>query len=271
MLPVLIIVPLATAVITFLLYRHVGKREFLRLDIVQFLYAFVFIPIMFLWMKTFLLYFARNEIGAPVNDTQLFVIDSAFSVIFLYISAFVAIHSLTKTFEIKVRRDPLYDIIEHAEKFHLWISHTFMYYLIMMLFVLLALTNILFPIDVEMDKKMFFVLLGLGWFAGLLGYASVMLSNFTKNAFMRLMKIGFGLGFTILVIAYFLFNPRFSPEYLVYWFVTNIFLTLVASSFLIERSESMTRFLNRFHHKHKDGWQAGNFLLLEDFLKEKKP
>jgi hypothetical protein len=270
MLPVLIIIPIATFVIAFLLYRHVGKREFMRLDIVQFLYAFVIIPIAFVWMKAFILYFARNEIGAPINDTQLFVLDSAFSVIFLYLSSFVAIHSLTKTFEIQAQRDPLYDIIEHAEKFHLWISHTSMYFLVMLLFVMLGLMNIYFPLAVNMSKNAFLAFLFLGYLAGILGYASISLSNFTEKAFMRLMKLGFGFGFSALVTMYFVFDPKFSASYVMYWFVLMSFSSLVASSFFIERSDRLKGYINRFHHKHKDGWTQGNFLLLEDLVKKRK-
>lgn len=270
MLPVLIIVPLAAILIAFLLYRHVGKREFMRLDIVQFLYAFVIIPITFVWMKAFILYFARNELGTPITENQLFIVDSAFSVIYLYLASFVAIHSLTKTFELKAQRDPLYDILEHAEKFHLWISHTFMYYLLMLLFVMLAIMNIFFPLAVSVSKNLFYIFLFLGYLIGILGYAAVALSNFTEKAFMRLMKLGFGLGFVCLVVAYFLFDPKFSPSYIMYWFILLAFSSVMASSFFIERSENLTRFMNKFHHKHKDGWSQKNFLLLEDIAKKRK-
>lgn len=270
MLPVLIIVPIAAALIAFLMYKHVGKRDFMRFDIVQFLYAFVFIPIVFLWMKAFILYVAQNEVGGTISNTQIFIIDSAFSVIFLYFSSFVAIHSLTKTFEIKAKRDPLYDILEHAEKFHLWISHTFIYYLAMIIFVMLALMNLAIPIEVNMSKNAFFLFLVLGYFAGVLGYSSVALSNFTEKSFMRLMKLGFGVGFSILVISYFAFDPRFTPSYIMYWLVLSIFSSLVVSGFIIERSENLTGFMNRFHHKHHEGWKQGNFLLLEDLVKKRK-
>lgn len=270
MLPILIIVPVAAALIAFLMYKHVGKRDFMRLDIVQFIYAFVFIPIVFLWMKTFILYFAQNEVGGSISNTQLFILDSAFSVIFLYFSSFVAIHSLTKTFEIKAQRDPLYDILKHAEQFHLWISHTFIYYISMILFVMLALVNIYIPLDVTMSKNAMYSLLIVGTFAGALGYAIVALSNFTAKSFMRLMKLGFGIGFTVLAVCYFAFDPRFTPSYIVYWVVFTVFSSLVISGFLIERSDRLTRFMNRFHHKHKEGWTQGNFLLVEDFVKKRK-
>jgi hypothetical protein len=49
-----------------------------------------------------------------------------------------------------------------------------------------------------------------------------------------------------------------------------IFSSMVASSFMIERSENLTGFINRFHHKHKEGWSQGNFLLIEDIAKKRK-
>lgn len=270
MLPVLLVIPVATMLVTFLLYRHVGKREFMRFDIIQFLYSFVFVPISFVWMKAFILYFARNELGAPMSDTQLFIIDSAFSVIFLYFASFVAMHSLTKTFEIKAKRDPLYDIIEDSEKFHLWITHTSLYYLIMILFVMLGLMNIAVPLNVQMGKPLFFTFLGVGYFGGFLGCAAVMLSNFNEGSFMRLIKLGFGFSFTVLAVSYFVFDPRFSPNYIVYWNLLIMFFSLMSSSFLIERSDRLTKFINRFHHKHKEGWSQENFLLLEDLVKKRK-
>lgn len=259
-----LLIPFATTITTFLLYKHVGKRDFFRLDIVQFLYAFVFTPIMFLWMKAFLAYAARNEIGIPMSQNQLFALDSAFSIIFLYFTAFVAIHSLTKTFEIKAQKDPLYDIIEHAEQFHLWISHISLYLLGLLFLVMLGIMNIFVPLDLQMTKPIFWLLIVIGVFMGSLVYAAIWLSNFNEKSFMRVMKLGFGVGLSTLIFAYFLFQPKFGASNVLYWIIFAVYSSMVSHSFFLERSERFGNHLRKYHHKYEEGWKKGNYLLLSE-------
>ncbi len=258
----LILIPIFTALAGFLLYQQVGKREFLKLDAVQFIYAFVLSPLTFIWLKSFLLYFAKNEVNPNLSQTELFAIDTTFSVGFLFFYAFVVIHSLTKSFEMKRHRDPLYDVLADSESFHLWISHTFMYSLLMILVTLLALTNLFLPLNLVLDKPVFYVILTLGGLVGFVGFAAVYLSNFTEYKFMKLMKLIFATLFSILVLANFILDPKFGASFVVYWTVFSAFGSLVFSSFILEKSQRSRHFMDRFSHKHDQGWTKGNFLTL---------
>lgn len=267
MLWILVTIPVVTPLVGLLLYRQVGKKEFLKLDIVQFVYAFVLGPIAFVWMKSMLYFLSRNEIGATLTPNQLFFIDTAFSVIFLYFSAFVAIHSLTKTFEVKLQKDPLFDILAHSEKFHLWISHTSIYTLGGLIFMLLGLTNLALPLAIELTRTAFFIILTAALVLGFILYAGIWLSNFTANKFLRLVQLIFGFYFIIQIFAYFFASPSFSGEYIVYWFIVMIFASMVFSFQVISRSQKSRNWINKLHHKHRDGWSENNFLLILDKLR----
>lgn len=264
---ILILIPFATVVTAFLLYRQVGKRDFFKLDIVQFVYAFVLSPLSFVWLKSFLLYFAKNETTHVLSQNQLFLLDTAFSVIFLYLYAFVVMHSLTKTFEVKLQRDPLFDILEHSEQLHLRISHTSMYMLIGLIFTLLAITNMFFPIQSNLTQIGMYTLFGIGVAAGFVAYAGIWLSNFTKGNFLRIIKLIYGVYFMVLIVAYFVFDLRFSGDYGLYWFVFSMLSGMVLASQLFQRSERSRKLVNRFHHKHKEGWSEDNFLTILEKLR----
>lgn len=268
---VLIVIPAATMLTTFLLYKQVGKRDFMKLDIVQFLYAFVFSPLVFVWLKSLLLYMVRNETELQLDQSQLFLLDTTFSLIFLYLYAFIVIHSLTKTYEVKLQRDPLFDILEHAEDFHLWISHTSVYFLSGVLIALLGLTNLFIPVSLELDFLGMFgvvlIALGIGW----LGFSAIWLSNFTEGRFLRLIKLFFGIDLTVLILAYFWHGPSFTGSYAVYWFSTMIFAGVISASQIVKRSARSRKMLQKFHHKHAEGWAENNFLLIRDKIRKKTP
>lgn len=268
MFAILILLPVLTSLAAFLLYKQAGKREFLKLDLVQFIYAFILSPLAFIWIKSFILFFAKNEINPNLSQNELFVIDTGFSVLFLFFYAFVVIHSLTKSFELKKYHDPLYDIVTHVESFHLWISHTFMYSLTLLFIALLSLTNVFIPLSVELNKITFYSLLLLGSFCGLLAFSAIWLSNFTEYKFMKLMKLIFALFFVIHILINFFVDPDFNSHYFVYWFVFALFGSTVFASYFVEKSKRSQRFLERFHHKA--GWGRENFLtILEKTLPDR--
>lgn len=258
----LILIPLATVSAAFLLYRQVGKRDFFKLDIVQFMYAFVFSPLAFIWMKSLLLAIVRNEVGFILSPNQVFIIDTTFSVIFLYIFAFIAIHSLTKTYEVKLQRDPLFNILAHSEQFHLWISHTVIYLLTGLIFLLLGFVNLWLPVSLETSRFEFFSMVSVGVVLGFVLFSAIWLSNFTAYKFLRLIKLVYGIYFSLLCVAYFVASPNFSGSYVLYWFVTSTFFGLLIASQVVKRSERSRKFIRRFHHKHRQGWSEQNFLLL---------
>jgi hypothetical protein len=204
-------------------YRFNGKKELIKFDIVQFIYSFVLAPIGFVWFKTFLYSLLQTELRQGFSSRSIFIIDTAFSVYFMYIFAFVVIHSLTKSFQIKTVEDPLYDIFHHSEYFHLWLTHIVFFGGSMLMLTFFAIVNIYFPLDFSANKSLFYVLVFSGFLAGVLFFISLWMADPKQEGahFLRLMKLLAGLIFVILVGMYFTFSPPFSAQYLFFWW--NLF------------------------------------------------
>jgi MFS family permease len=266
MLSFLAIVPLASILSALWIYRRTGRRDFLKFDAVQFIYAFILAPLLFVWLKSFLFYLLRQEIDIRLNSTEMFIIDTAFSVVSLYVYAFIVIHSLTKSFELKRYSDPLYDVFTHSEALHLWISHTAMYTGGMTIFTLLSMVNVLAPAQVETTQVFFYLMLILGFLAGTFGFAGIWLSNFTDSpVFLKIMKIFVALYFSLHVGVYFILSPAFNASNIVYWMIFMAYFAMAGCSFLFERSERASGWFDRFHHKN--GWKKGNFLVSKSGFK----
>lgn len=244
----LFLIPVLAILVGLLSYKHNGKRELIRLDLVQFIYAFVIYPLMFVWLKSFLYYLLSKELEIRLSVTEMFVIDTFFTVIMLFVFAFLIIHALTKSFNLKYYRDPLYDIFEHSEYYHVWLSHLGMYFGMMLLFVLLAILNIFFPFEIAPNREFFFFILFSGLGVGLLGFLGLWLSDSEETQFMRLIKLGIAAFFTVLVVAYFALDPKFNLLYGWYWFTAMGFFSMVICSFLFEKSQKAKSLADRFKH-----------------------
>jgi hypothetical protein len=245
----LFLVPLLGALSTLWLYRHTGKKEFFKFDLVQFIYGFIVLPLLFVWLKSFLFVIMRRELEITLSVTELFIIDTFFSVLFLFVFAFVVIHSLTKTFSLKYERDPLYDIFEHSEYYHLWLSHVVMFGGIMAVISFLSVLNLWVPFEIALSKLQFYGVLLVGMVLGLVAYIGTRQANYGTGQFMRLMKLTFGLFFLIHVVAYLLFDPAFNAGFGFYWFTFMGFAMAVLCSFRFDRSERAVRLANKFKHR----------------------
>lgn len=257
MINVLYLVPTFAIISAVLMYRLNGKKEFLKIDLVQFFYAFVLTPMLFVWLKTFLYFLLRVEVNIQLSTIQLFLLDTAFSLFFMYVFAFVVIHSLTKTFFLKRVRDPLYDVFAHSEFFHLWLTHLIMYIGGMVLISGLSIFNLWFPLEFDMSQINFYLINVFGLIAGFGVFMIIWLSDPKQDSanFMRLMKLSFGFFFLIHVVVYFVINPPFSAAYGLYWGSLNIFTALVLCSLFAYRSERAQSFFEKVsdYLKHH-GW-----------------
>ena len=235
----LYLIPLFAVVSGVLLYRHNGKREILKLDLVQFFYAFVIAPLFFIWIKTLVYILLKTQLGGQISQTHAFVVDTAFSLLALYIFAFVVIHSLTASFQRKMLQDPLYDIFAHSEFFHLWLSHIVMFAGAQLIVTIVAGLNLFYPLQFAVSTQSFYALCAAGVITGVFGFLGVLLSDPKQDGanFMRLMKIIFGVFFILHVVAYFLLTPTFAGAAGVFWFSFFFFSTLVGCSLFVYRSE----------------------------------
>src|SRR3989344_326284 len=272
------LIPVLSMLSALALYRKNGRREILKFDVVQFWYAFVLVPVLFVWFKSFLFFTLRDELNlyrtaadfcrnlqqlAPqltncdaynynqgstnLSLTGLFIADTVYSVVFLFVYAFVVIHSLTKSLENKRYKDPLYDVFKHSEALHLWISHVFIYVGVMVLISLLSLMNVWFPLQVSINKWQFYLMLTIAVGTGVITFGGMWLSIF-KESFWRLMKLVIGLFFLVHAAVYFLFDPTFSKQHLMYWMILIFFTTMVVLSFFFEKSNKAVNFFERMAH-----------------------
>lgn len=266
MIAILLLVPVLATITALLMYQFNGKKEIIKLDIVQFLYSFVLAPILFVWSKTLLYVLLRSEPGLELTSPQLFVIDTLFSLLFIFIFAFIVMHSVTKSINLKVFHDPLHDIFKHSEYFHLWISHLVIFIGTGFIFTVLSVVNIFFPLDLSFDRSVLFLLVTVGSFFGLIGFLSIWLSDPKQHSahFLRLIKLSAGLFFLIHSSAYFLLDVTFTAKYSLFWFNSSAFAALVISLFFVNRSERALTVTEKIAHwfKHR-GWDTRVQLFLQ--------
>lgn len=232
-------------------YRFHGKKELIKFDIVQFIYSFVLAPIGFVWFKTFLYGLLQTELHQGFSSRSLFIIDTAFSVYFMYLFAFIVIHSLTKSFQLKSARDPLYDIFHHSEYFHLWLTHLVVFAGSMILVGFFAVINVFFPLEFNVAKPLFYSIAGSGFVAGILFFVALWLADPKQEGanFLRLMKLLAALIFIILVAVYFTFSPSFSSMYLFFWMSLFAFAGVVGCSAFAYKSVTVQSWFSRLVSK----------------------
>lgn len=253
----LLLVPILTFGSALVLYRFTGRKQFFKLDSIQFFYAFILSPVFFIWAKTLFFTLIRNELAIALSQNEIFVLDTIFTTLLLYIFAFVVIHSLTKTFNLRTSDDPLYDIFYHSEYFHLWVTHLVMFGGLMTVLSVFAIANIFFPLNITVGTSVFRAIVATGVLGGTIGFLGIWLSDPQQaRNFMRVMKLLFGVFFIIHVAFYFMFNPTFSSAYVLYWWSVFAYATMVSYSLFAYKSTRVQTFITKISNsfKHKE-WE----------------
>lgn len=228
-------------------YRFVGKKEFAKFDFVQFVYAFVVAPVVFIWFKTFLHGLLQNQTELLLSPQTIFLIDTAFSVYFLYIFAFIVIHSLTKSFRVKMLKNPLHDLFHHSEYFHLWLTHVITFAGGMVTVAFFSVVNAFIPATINLGINSFYSIIVLAIASGVAFFIGLWMSDPRQDEanFMRIMKLVAAVLFIVLVGVYFGFNPAFSSEYVFFWFGLFAFASIVSCSAFAYKSVRAKNFFER--------------------------
>lgn len=245
---IILLLPLLVVISSVLIYQYNGRREFIRFDLVQFVYAFLFVPVMYVWLKNLLFYLLRQELDLNLSVAQIFAADTAFSVLFMFMYAFIVIHSLTKSFELKRERDPLYDLTKDSEFLHLWVSHLVFNFGMTLIISIISFTNIFIPLVTDINKPVFYAMLIGGIILGIGLFVSVWLSNFSAN-FVRVMKLFYGLFFTLHVGMYFIFNPSFNNTHGIFWVTLMALSAFMFCTLFFERYERPMNWIQKLHYK----------------------
>jgi hypothetical protein len=139
---------------------------------------------------------------------------------------------------------------------HLWISHLGLYFFALLVATVLSLLNVYFPLDVELSRVWFLALLPAGGLSGGVLFIAVWLSNFTKSKFMKINRLMFAFHFFAHLAMYFLLSIEFNMRFITYWFFFSCFLTTNILSIFFEKSQRLMLIIDRWHHKHPDGWSG---------------
>lgn len=244
----LVLLPVAMILGSLFAYRFNGRREILRFDLVQFLYAFILTPVIFVWGKVLLFLLVKNGLNTGASEMTYLWLDSVFSLVFLYVFGFELLHSLTKSVSLQVSRDPLYDIFHHLEYFHLWLTHLIVFGGGLLIMTILGTANVFFPLDLQLTQAVFYAILATGLLTGSLIFLGIWLSDPRQEEgfhFMRIMKILVGCLFILHVVAYFLFQPRLQSTEVVFWWSALNFTALVIGAFLSYRSRRAKNWLEK--------------------------
>lgn len=255
----LLILPVIGTIVGLVFYSFQGKKDLLKIDIVQFYYTFVLSPIVFVWLKT-MMYLLLQANSHHLSMKEIFAIDTAFSVVFLLVFAFVAMHSVTKTFNLK-NKDPLYDFFFDSEYIHLWLSHLAMAFGAISILTAVSFVNLWLPLDWNGSSSSLPILLVSAFIVGLTIYLSLELSDpkqVKRFSFMRLMKLAIGLVFALHILMFAIKTPPLTLGYAPFWFMMMAFFGASLLGFFTYKSAKMKKWIDLFVNKkliYKDlGW-----------------
>jgi len=157
--------------------------------------------------------------------------DLVFTVISLYIFAFIVIHSLTKTFQLKMEKDPLFDIFTISEYFHFFISHLVIYSGSKIFIFLIGILGIFFPLSVGGGKAPLYFAILVGLIFSIANQIGMMLYRVKeKKHFVRIMNLETFIATFFLLTMYLLERPKFSSAHLLFWLSSFFFLFCVLFS-----------------------------------------
>ena len=244
-----------------IIYRFQGRRDVLKLDVVQFYYVFILGPTIFVWLKTAIYIFLQT---AQLSNRAMFATDTFFSVIFLFFYAFMVMHGLTKTFWLK-NHDPLYDLFLASEYIHLWLSHLVMYVMALIIIIAISLMNLWFPLNWFLNQQVFLLLLLLSFVFGILLYVFMITADPKQGddfRLIRVFKLGLGIAFSAHATLFVINTPEFNSQYIIFWSIFAMIISSTTLGFISYRSERVSgrldQFLRRFLHNN---W--GNNILLK--------
>lgn len=244
----LLSIPVLTTILGLFLYRFQDRKlEIFKLDLVQFVYLFILTPTLYVWSKSFLFYILRNELEFKLSVTDLFVIDTAFSVFAFVVVVAIAIHSLTKTFRLKRDYDPHFDIFHLSEYFHLWWTHIVMSTGAMMIATFLSISNIFVPFTlISLNKPQFYILLVIAIIFGGILFLGLWMMDAKQGNYMRIMKLLLAFFLVVHVLIYFFFEPVFNMTYGTYWFMFMAFFSAVMWGAIFEKHEKTNKLRDFF-------------------------
>lgn len=251
LIPILFVIPIFIIFSAIVMYHFTGKKEIFKMDIVQFVYTFILGPITLIWLKSFVYFLLKNELGASFSIGQYIIIDTFIAIVFLYLFTFIVIHSLTKSFNLNQQKDPWSDINEIMEYFHMDFSHIGIYLGASVLGLVLGIINIIIPFTFfpASEKTIFYLLIFVALISGAFNVVAIYSYNSDSQRFIKILKLLFAGELLINIVIYFLVNPTFSFIYGLYWFIFAIQFSTVSILAFSEKKDSSTKIPFRMNFK----------------------
>jgi hypothetical protein len=254
---ILILLPFVVFASGIFLYRQSGKRDIFKLDLIQFFYAFVVTPLLYVWGKSVLYTILQTELGDHISQRGLFLYDTVFTLIFLYVYAFVVMHSLTASFNIKMWKNPNYNLFLDSEYLHLWLTHIVGFIGGLVLFAGIGLVNGFIPLPLELSRQGFYLLNIVGFLSGILIFMGIIpLSdpNQSGKNFRRMMKLSFGALFLLHLVIFQIVDIPFNSSRVIFWITSFSFSAMVLCSAVV-RSSKVKAWFEQVSQKYKrQGW-----------------
>jgi hypothetical protein len=257
MIVLLALVPILAIMAGLLLYTQSGKKEILRFDLVQFFNTFILLPVVYVWFKSFLYFLLQTEFSELITQASLLFWDTLYSVLFLFLYAFMVVHSLTKSFQLKRDKDPLYDLFEHSEYYHLWVTHTIIFVVGMFIALLLAALNAWIDLPWSLSTSQFYIILIAGLITAGLVFKAFLISDFGDWRFVKLMKLFSGIFLVLHIGVYAIFEPSFTGEKAMFWYQLITFFGLTTIGLLHESEPTPLPVHRRI--KNKFSWLGKKF------------
>lgn len=251
----LALIPILAILAGAVVYKQHGKREILRFDSVQFFYAFILMPVAYVWFKGFLFFLLQSQLQTFISQADILFWDTVYSVLFLFLYAFTVIHSLTKSFQLKRKKDPLYDLFEHSEYYHMWMTHSVILVGGMILFLLLAALNAWIDLPLAISRQQFYSLLLLALGMSWLIFQMFLLLKYSDFWNVKLIKLLVGIFFVLHIIVYAVFEPSFAGEKVMYWYQLTFFFGLSVIGIIYPSEQADKGLHKRIKHKVSLFWQ----------------
>lgn len=237
--------PIVILITAVLISRFNGRRELLKMDLVQFIYAFVLTPTILIWIKTVVFLNMDKELGV-IDLEDKFLIDTIITITSFFIYAFVVIHSLTKTFAIRKSKDPLFDIFARSEYLHLWLSHVVIYSSGLLVVLFVGGLNIFFPITLILQKSTLHLGITIGIILSLVFYYAIWSYRTAEpKNFDRVMKLQIYIYTFLLLAVYTILRPEFSPQFTLFWSSAIFFVSTAALSQTLKRGNAKNLYISK--------------------------
>lgn len=239
-----------------ILYRFVDRKKFMGFDMVGFIYAFFFSPLIYFCLRY--MFFVMIDSNA-FRTKQFYLLDMLLNLILLFAYAGIILHLLTKEVALRRIKSSKDDILRYLERIHLVFSHLLLYLGGLLAVVFLGGMNLYYHL--VLDNVSFVIILICSCLAAISLGVAVWLSNFTKIKFLIMIELVSAISLLAYFAFYLINRPSFTGSFLIFWAIFAFLAVFLSFLSLLTAFPYLGNFFNFLHHKKN--WKYNNFQLFE--------